>query len=89
MVAKLIARLGDTSTHSGTIVTSAVNTWCEGPQVARITDLLACPIHGLNPIVTGSPSFPVENLLCAHTDSITECTARIISGAARSYCEGG
>lgn len=89
MAGQLIARLGDTSSHGGKIVTAAERTFVEGQPAARLTDLLACPIHGLVAITTGSPRFPVESQLCAHTLSKTTCNANIESLATRSFCEPG
>lgn len=79
-----IARLGDTSTHGGSIVTSASRTYAEGQLIARVGDMLACPIHGLNPIVSGSPDHFVEGQSCARTSSTTACGASIIGGASRT-----
>lgn len=81
-----IARLGDSSTHGGAITTSASKTKCEGALVARVTDILSCPIHGPNPIITGSPNFPTEQQPTARTGSITQCGASIIGGATKSNC---
>jgi uncharacterized Zn-binding protein involved in type VI secretion len=81
-----IARLGDTSSHGGTIITAASKTTCEGKPVARVTDMLDCPAHGANPIVTGSPRYLVEGHQCARTGSVTACGATIIGGASKSVC---
>jgi uncharacterized Zn-binding protein involved in type VI secretion len=83
-----IARLGDTSSHGGTIITAASKTLCEGKPVARVTDMLDCPLpgHGVNPIVTGSPHYLVEGQQCARTGSVTACGATIIGGASKSVC---
>lgn len=83
---QLIARLGDTSTHGGAIITSAKKSKCEGKLIARVTDILDCPIHGPNKIVTGSDKFPTEGQKTARTTSLTECGASIISKATKSYC---
>lgn len=82
-----VARLGDTSDHGGTIITSANKTICEGKLVARVTDILSCPIHGPNPIVTGSPQFLCEGQKVARTSSLTQCGAKIIGGATKTVCE--
>lgn len=82
-----IARLGDTGSHGGTIVTAAQHTICEGVLVARVTNIYACPIHGNNQIVTGSPQLIVEGEPCARTGSLTACGATIIGGAQHSLCD--
>ena len=82
-----VARLGDSSDHGGQIITSAHNSICEGKLIATIGCILACPIHGDNPIVTGSPHFPTEGQLTARTTSLTACGAHIIGGATQTVCE--
>lgn len=86
MAANPIARLGDTSTHGGQIVTSATKTSVEDKLVARVTDILACPLHGLNPILTGSDDFTAENQKVARSGSVTSCGAIIIGGASKTFC---
>lgn len=85
-MANPIARLGDTSSHGGAITTSAAHTVIEGQLVARVGDTLACPIHGANPIMTGSPKFSIEGKLVARSGSVTACGAVIIGGAAKTSC---
>jgi uncharacterized Zn-binding protein involved in type VI secretion len=81
-----VARLGDTSDHGGKIITSASKTIVEGKLVARVTDILDCPIHGQNQIVTGSPQFNAEGQKVARTTSLTACGAMIIGGATKTVC---
>ena len=81
-----VARLGDSSSHGGAIITSATKTSCEGMLVARVGDTLSCPIHGDNPIATGSPNFPTEGTLTARSGSVTACGAVIIGGATKTVC---
>ena len=83
----LIARRGDTSTHGGTIVTSASKTLCEGELVAREGDILDCPIHGPNPIVEHSEKLFVEGKQVARQGDLAQCGAALVSGAVRSYDE--
>lgn len=51
---RLVVRLGDTGSHGGKIITASSKTTAEGPRIARAGDIYDCPIHGPNPIVTGS-----------------------------------
>lgn len=83
----LIARLGDTSTHGGAIVTSADVSYCEGAKIARRTDILDCPIHGPNPIVGHSNKLWCEGLEVARHGDSTACGAALISGATISIDE--
>lgn len=51
---RLVVRLGDGHSHGGNVITASGTVFAEGPGVARIGDLVSCPIHGVNPIVSGS-----------------------------------
>lgn len=88
-----VARLGDKSSHGGTIITSGQKMICEGIKVARVTDLHSCPIpfHGVTPIVTGSPNHIVEGQQCARGNggqgSVTGCGAIIIGGAIQTFTD--
>lgn len=83
----LICRLGDTSTHGGQIITSAAKTLYEGKLAARKGDILACPIHGPNPIVEGSSKQVVEGAPLARHGDKTACGAALISGCTKSEDE--
>lgn len=82
-----IARLGDTGTHGGAIVTSASNWTCMGPKIARRGDIYACPIHGPNPIVGGSSNWQCEGAPVARDGDLTACGAAIISGQSEWDCD--
>lgn len=83
----LIVRLGDTSTHGGEVVTSAAKWTCEGPLIARIGDILACPLHGPNPIVEGSPKYTCEGSPIARHGDHTTCGASLIAGSSKWTCD--
>jgi uncharacterized Zn-binding protein involved in type VI secretion len=82
-----VARLGDTSDHGGAIVTAGTQHAAGGVAIARVTDILACPIHGTNPIVTGSPNFVSQGERVARTSSLTACGASIIGSAPNYVCD--
>lgn len=82
----LIARLGDTGTHGGQIITSASKWRCEGAFIARKGDLYDCPLHGINPIVSGSSKWKCEDADIARHGDQTQCGATIISGASKWDC---
>jgi uncharacterized Zn-binding protein involved in type VI secretion len=84
-----VARIGDTSSHNGKIITSCMKTKVEGKLVARVNDMHQCPIegHGTTPIKTGSPNHVVEGMKCARTSSITGCGASIIGGSMKTFCD--
>ena len=83
---KAWARLGDAGTHGGAIVSSAVNTRCEGELVARVGDMYACPTHGLNAITgPGSTRYRIEGQMLARHGDATACGATIIASATRTF----
>lgn len=80
----LIVRLFDTSSHGGLVVTSSSRTPVEGRLVARIGDILACPLHGPNPIVQGSPNTLAEGSEIARHGDATACGATLIAGSTKT-----
>ncbi len=81
----LIIRRGDTSSHGGSVTTSASRSYAEGALIARIGDTLSCPIHGSNSIVQGSPDSYAEGSQIARHGDQAACGAALISGAVRTY----
>lgn len=81
-----IARLGDLSSHGGTIISSASQTKINGILVARVGDLHSCPIpgHGITAITTGSNKFTCEGNIVAVVGSACGCGAIITSGSGDS-----
>jgi uncharacterized Zn-binding protein involved in type VI secretion len=82
-----IARLGDSGTHGGSIISAASKWKCEGALIARTGDLYACPIHGTNPIVGGSSKWKCEDADIARHGDATACGATLISGASKWECD--
>ncbi len=83
----LIIRLGDTSTHGGQVVTSASKWQCEGALIARLGDMLACPLHGINPIIESSETWFCEGAGIAREGDKTLCQAELISGQSEWLCD--
>ncbi len=81
-----IARLGDSSSHGGTIITAASRTYADSIPVARKGDLHSCPIpgHGVTAIVTGSPTVEVEGSPVARVGDVAGCGAAITTGSERA-----
>lgn len=79
-----IAVLGDTSSHGGSIITSASRTLVQGKLVARVSDILMCPDHGPSPIISGSSRFICEGQPVARAGSVTACGAVIVGSATRT-----
>lgn len=78
-----VARLGDKSSHGGTIISSASRTYINGKLVARKGDLHSCPIkgHGVTPITSGSDSVLVEGQSLARIGDTVGCGATIATGS--------
>ncbi|MFM0141727.1 PAAR domain-containing protein [Paraburkholderia sp. RL18-085-BIA-A] len=51
-----VARLGDTSSHGGTVISASGNLAADGKGVARAGDQHSCPIagHGVTPLSSSS-----------------------------------
>lgn len=77
-----VARMGDSGSHGGTIVTGSDTGTADGQKIARVGDSYACPIHGANPIVTGSGSYSLDDRKVARLGDATACGAVITSGSA-------
>ena len=79
----LIVRRGDAGSHGGAAITRPARWRAEGAAIARVGDLYACPIHGVNPIVEGSPRWRCEDADIARNGDRTACGAALISGASK------
>ena len=77
------ARLGDTSSHGGTVITGSVTTIVNGRPVARMGDLHVCPIpgHGVTPIVSGSLDTATDGRPNARMGDMAGCGAVIVTGS--------
>lgn len=77
------ARLGDTSSHGGTVITGSITTIVNGRPVARMGDLHVCPIpgHGVTPIVSGSLDTATDGRPNARVGDTAGCGAVIVTGS--------
>lgn len=77
------ARLGDTSSHGGTVITGSVTTIVNGRPVARMGDMHVCPIpgHGVTPIVSGSLDTATDGRPNARMGDMAGCGAVIVTGS--------
>jgi len=77
------ARLGDMTSHGGTIITGSLTTMVNGRPVARMGDMHVCPIpyHGVTPIVTGSLKTSTDGRPNARIGDVTGCGAVIVGGS--------
>jgi len=77
------ARLGDTSSHGGTIVSAAARTLVDGIPAARMGDLHSCPIpfHSVTQIVQGADKTLIEGQPAARMGDAVGCGAVIVTGS--------
>jgi uncharacterized Zn-binding protein involved in type VI secretion len=75
-MARKIARVGDTGSHGGAIVTVSSNTKIDGKKIALDGDIYPCPTHGNKAIIgTGGLKIDGKRVVC-HGD-VTACGATI------------
>jgi len=89
-MSRKIARLGDPSSHGGTIITSSASkTLVEGIPPSLDGDLHSCPIedHGVTPIKAITTKTYVEGKLVLSDGAIAGCGAIIIGTAKKSFVE--
>ena len=85
MPGKPVARLGDTGSHGGTIISGSGKLTVNNRPMALVGDIYDCPKHGKNPIVTGTVGILGDNVLIAHVGSMTACGAIINSGSPDTF----
>lgn len=85
-MSKPIIRLGDKTTHGGTVVSAAPATMVDGKAPARIGDMTVCPIpgHGANPIVSGDSTTVIDGSAVARQGDMTACGASLIASQGTS-----
>lgn len=78
---KLVIRLGDPTTHGGTVVSATSHLEMFGKQVARLGDKVTCPIpgHGVCTIAEGDPLWSIDGMPVALEGHKTSCGASLIS----------
>lgn len=83
---KPIIRLGDKTTHGGTVVSAAPATMADGKPPARVGDMTVCPIpgHGANPIVSGDGTTIIDGSAVARQGDMTACGASLIASQGTS-----
>jgi len=78
------ATLGSACSHGATIITGSGTRTINGTPVARLGDLVSCPIqgHGINPIIVVQTQVTTDELPTAMVTATASCGAVIISGSA-------
>ncbi|QBR03328.1 PAAR domain-containing protein [Paraburkholderia pallida] len=78
MTHRSIILLGDVTDHAGQVITGAPATKYAGHPVARVGDLVSCPLHGNNAIV-GSSTFNVDGQPVALEGMHSACGSTLIA----------
>jgi uncharacterized Zn-binding protein involved in type VI secretion len=76
-----VIRLGDPTTHGGVVLTASSTTRYMGRPVARMGDLVTCPIKGHTQcvIAEGDPEWVVDGQRVALDGAKTSCGAVLIA----------
>jgi uncharacterized Zn-binding protein involved in type VI secretion len=75
-----LIRLGDKTSHGGTVVEASMVSDIDGKGIARVGDKTSCPRHGDSPIVSGDTTFIVDGKAAARDGDKTSCGAVLIAG---------
>ncbi|OCG00733.1 hypothetical protein A9G10_03860 [Gilliamella sp. wkB308] len=80
-----VIRLGDSTDHGGKVITASSTMIVLGKPVARVGDLVSCPIknHGVNPIIEGESSFTDQGKCIALDGHKTACGCSLISSVSK------
>ncbi|WP_293935777.1 PAAR domain-containing protein [Iodobacter sp.] len=78
---KKVIRIGDDTSHGGVVVSGAAHRNMFGKAVARVGDMVSCPIpgHGSCPIIEGDPSWNIDGKAVALEGHKTACGAVLFS----------
>lgn len=60
-----IVRLGDPTSHGGSVITASMTHTIGGIGIARMGDQLVCPMHGVNMIVEGTANYLIGGRMVA------------------------
>jgi uncharacterized Zn-binding protein involved in type VI secretion len=75
-----LIRLGDKTSHGGTVIEASPHSDTGGVGIARKGDKVSCPIHGPNPIVGGDTTLIVDGKPAARHGDKTGCGSVLIAG---------
>ena len=80
-MAGALIRLGDKTSHGGTVIEASGHTDSGGIPVARVGDKVSCPIrgHGCPPIVSGDATLIIDGSPVARHGDKTGCGAVLIA----------
>lgn len=74
-----VIRVGDMTTHGGTVIEGDPTMILNGRAVARVGDLVACPTcRGIYPIIEGNPGLTSNGKPIAYEGCRTACGAQLL-----------
>jgi uncharacterized Zn-binding protein involved in type VI secretion len=76
-----VARVGDTISHGGHIISGSTNRLANGLGIARLGDAVHCDTHGDVVITSASTKAKANGLGIARVGDSVSCGATIISGS--------
>jgi len=87
---RAVVRLGDSSSHGGTVITASSKVRVGGAPVARIGDLHSCPVsgHGITAITSGAARCKVEGSPVARDGDVVGCGAVLVASQVRVVVGG-
>ncbi|MDR4565531.1 PAAR domain-containing protein [Klebsiella pneumoniae] len=75
--------VGDKTSHGGSVLTGSSQIIIDGKSVARKSDLVSCPTHGINSISEGDEKHCDNGLAVALEGQRCSCGAILISTGSR------
>jgi len=75
-----LIRLGDKTSHGGTVVEASSHSDIGGKGIARMGDKATCPLHGNTSIASGDHTLIVDGKPAARQGDKTACGATLIAG---------
>ena len=73
-------RLGDKTSHGGTVLEASQHSDSGGIGIARVGDKASCPQHGTVTIASGDTTMIVDGKAAARHGDKTSCGATLIAG---------
>lgn len=80
-MSKGIIRLGDSTSHGGTVISVSSTMVIDGKKAALVGDLVSCPQkgHGVNPIIEGSSGWVSDGKQVAVDGCLCACGCTLIT----------
>ncbi len=77
---KSMIKAGDMHSHGGPVKSGSSESLLDGKPIARLGDLVDCPLHGVNEIIEASSGMDVDGKPAALHGDRTRCGATLIGG---------